>query len=46
MKGRNIECVCKQKLMNFTIEAVYQTGAFKPLTPVEFFDDVIADPER
>lgn len=30
-----IECISEEKPMNFTIEAVYEAGVFKPLTPVD-----------
>jgi predicted DNA-binding antitoxin AbrB/MazE fold protein len=30
-----VECVSEENLMNITIEAVYEAGVFKPLTPVE-----------
>lgn len=29
-----LELLLKEKLMNITIEAVYEAGVFKPLTPV------------
>jgi hypothetical protein len=30
-----IECSSEDNLMNITIEAVYEAGVFKPLSPVE-----------
>ena len=30
-----IECRSEEKLMNITVEAVYEAGVFKPLTPIE-----------